>query len=131
MLAWHRHRQKRRTARRKLSVHEAGFNLEHLRELNADPHWFAQFLCTLRQNLIEERQRLHSTTEWQEPLHRVLHRLSGLACTIDAPGLLRICQEMELALERAPAGIGEHLERLQACLSALIEDVERSQADQA
>lgn len=128
-LAWHRLRQKREAARPGPSVCEAGFDLDHLSGLNANPHWLAQLLGALRHNLMEERQRLRSSSEWHEPLQQVLHRLKGLACTIDAPGLLRACQDVEQALECDPAGISEHLERLRACLGALLDEVERRLAD--
>jgi len=128
-LIWRRRRPECETARRKSLMYEAGFDLDHLSGLNADPHWLAQLLGALRHNLIEERQRLQSAAQWHEPLQQALHRLSGLACTIDAPGLLRACQDVEQALECNPAGIGEQLERLRACLGALLEDVERRLAD--
>lgn len=124
-LLWHRRPSACEATRRGPPVCEAGFDLNHLSGLNANPHWLAQLLGALRHNLIEERQRLQSCALWHEPLQQALHRLSGLACTIDAPGLLRACQDAEQALECDPAGLGEHLERLRACLGALLEDVER------
>lgn len=128
-LAWCRRWHKRMAARRSPPVCDAGFDLDHLSGPDANPHWLAQLLGALRHNLIDERQRLQTSAQWHEPLQQALHRLSGLACTIDAPGLLRACRDVEQALENDPAGIGEHLERLKACLSALLEDVERRLAD--
>ncbi|MFZ5957404.1 Hpt domain-containing protein [Pseudomonas knackmussii] len=128
-LLWRRRQPQCEATRRRPSVCDAGFDLDYLSGLNANPHWLAQLLGALRHNLIEERQRLQSSSEWHEPLQQALHRLSGLACTIDAPGLLRACQDVEQALECDPAGIGEHLESLRACLGALLDDVERRLAD--
>ncbi|WP_271409319.1 ATP-binding protein [Pseudomonas sp. Q1-7] len=105
----------------------AGFDLSHLEGLQgADPALLARLLGELRGNLLQERNSLLAPLPVNNPqaIGQRVHRLGGLACTIDAPGLMRACTDLQVAMEQGPAALHEQQARLLDTLDGLLRDIE-------
>lgn len=109
-----------------------GFDLSHLESLaGADSSLINRLLEELRRNLIEECERLQHplANSDDHAIEQFMHRLEGLACTIDAPGLLQACEGI-----RNAAGAGVDMAQAQAhlvrVLNGLLDDIKRRTAGQ-
>lgn len=103
----------------------AGFDISHVDGLTgADPTLLNRLLTELRSNLQQELAALRQPMAATE-VEQLVHRLSGLACTIDAPGLIRACLELEKAARRDDGTLQRQQERLLAVIGGLLTDVER------
>ncbi|CAN7408469.1 ATP-binding protein [Aquipseudomonas alcaligenes] len=93
------------------------FDLGHLEGL--DPTLAKRLLGELARNLEDELQRLATplSPERQDLIGQCVHRLSGLACTVDATGLLRACNALRQAGDDAP--------RLLRCQALLVAELQR------
>ncbi|AOE87583.1 ATP-binding protein [Pseudomonas sp. TCU-HL1] len=103
-----------------------GFDLSHLEGLQGiEPALLDRLLSELRSSLTQERQRLRTPLPADDPeaVGQVAHRLSGLACTIDAPGLMHACQGLQPALERGPAALHAQQSQVLASLEALLQQL--------
>lgn len=83
-------------------------------------------LQELRRNLEQERELLSAPLpDPPEFLEQWVHRVSGLACTVDSPALMRAC----LDLQRAARGSEQDLEAQRHAVLSVIErmlrDIER------
>lgn len=98
-------------------VPATAFDLGHLERLDAS--LVGRLLAELERNLEDELQRLATPLASNRPdlIAQCAHRLSGLACTIDAPGLMRACDALRQAGIDAP--------RLARCQAALVAELQR------
>ncbi|KQB31020.1 MULTISPECIES: ATP-binding protein [Pseudomonas aeruginosa group] len=103
----------------------AGFDLGHVQDLaGADPDLLNRLLVELRGNLREEQRSLRQPVA-ATAVDQLVHRLSGLACTIDAPGLIRACLDLEGAVQHGEAALQRQQAQLLAVIGDLLADVER------
>ncbi|MCR3766389.1 hypothetical protein K3Z80_23640, partial [Pseudomonas aeruginosa] len=75
-------------------------------------------------NLREEQRSLRQPVA-ATAVDQLVHRLSGLACTIDAPGLIRACLDLEGAVQHGEAALQRQQAQLLAVIGDLLADVER------
>ncbi|MDE3737350.1 ATP-binding protein [Pseudomonas resinovorans] len=104
-----------------------GFDLSHLEGLQGiDPALLDRLLTELRASLTQERQRLQSPLPADDPeaVGQVAHRLAGLACTIDAPGLMQACHGLSPALARGANDLRRQQAEVVASLETLLRHVE-------
>lgn len=109
-----------------------GFDLSHLEGLaGADPSLIRRLLEELHSNLREECQRLQqplADNNDDEAIGQFMHRLEGLACTIDAPGLLRACEGVRQAASQG-VDLDPAQAQLVAVLLGLLDDIRHRHPD--
>ena len=104
-----------------------GFDLSHLEDLAAaDPSLISRLLVELHRNLTEECQRLQQplANSSDEAIEQFMHRLEGLACNIDALGLLRACQGVRQAIGESVSVTVAQVHLL-SVLNGLLDDIKR------
>ncbi|HBO5500709.1 transporter substrate-binding domain-containing protein [Pseudomonas aeruginosa] len=105
-----------------------GFDISHVESLiGADPTLLQHLLAELRGNLQQERAELRQPVA-PAAVEQLVHRLSGLACTIDAPGLIRACLALESAVGHGEAALKRQQAQLLSVIDSLLADVERQLA---
>lgn len=85
----------------------------------------------LHSNLREECQRLQqplADNNDDEAIGQFMHRLEGLACTIDAPGLLRACEGVRQAASQG-VDLDPAQAQLVAVLLGLLDDIRHRHPD--
>lgn len=110
-----------------------GFDLSHLEGLaGADPSLINRLLEELHSNLNEECQRLQQPLADldDEAIGQFMHRLEGLACTIDAPRLLSACEGVRQAA-REYAELNHAQAHLLGVLNGLLDDIRHHPTDRS
>lgn len=104
----------------------ATFNLSQLEVFQNDPQLKERLLQELRRNLEQEHELL-STPLPNTPdfLEQWVHRVSGLACTVDSPALMRACLDLQLAARQGAQNMDGQREAVLSVIERMLRDIER------
>ena len=104
----------------------ATFDLSRLEGLQNDPQLKQRLLQELRRNLEQERELLSAPLpDTQDFLEQWVHRVSGLACTVDSPALMRACLDLQAAARQGTQEMDGQRENVLSVIERMLRDIER------
>ncbi|NNB44705.1 ATP-binding protein [Pseudomonas chlororaphis] len=104
----------------------ASFDLAYLEGFQNDPQLKERLFQELRRNLEQERELLSAPLpDTPDFLEQWVHRVSGLACTVDSPALMRACLDLQLAARQGAQNLDDQREAVLAVIERMLRDIER------
>jgi two-component system sensor histidine kinase EvgS len=104
----------------------ATFDLSQLEVFQNDPQLKERLLQELRRNLEQEHELLSAPLpDTPDFLEQWVHRVSGLACTVDSPALMRACLDLQLAARQGAQSLDEQREEVLSVIERMLRDIER------
>ncbi|AZD31741.1 ATP-binding protein [Pseudomonas chlororaphis] len=104
----------------------ATFDLSQLEVFQNDPQLKERLLQELRRNLEQEHELLSAPLpDTPDFLEQWVHRVSGLACTVDSPALMRACLDLQLAARQGAQNLDEQREEVLSVIERMLRDIER------
>lgn len=104
----------------------ATFDLSQLEVFQNDPQLKERLLQELRRNLEQEHELLNAPLpDTPDFLEQWVHRVSGLACTVDSPALMRACLDLQLAARQGAQNLDEQREAVLSVIERMLRDIER------
>ncbi|WDH34460.1 ATP-binding protein [Pseudomonas chlororaphis] len=104
----------------------ATFDLSYLEGFQNDPQLKERLLQELRRNLEQERELLSAPLpDTPEFLEQWVHRVSGLACTVDSPALMRACLDLQRATHEGEQALEAQRHAVLSVIERMLGDIER------
>ncbi|AZE25752.1 hypothetical protein C4K05_5349 [Pseudomonas chlororaphis subsp. aureofaciens] len=104
----------------------ATFDLSQLGVFQNDPQLKERLLQELRRNLEQEHELLSTPLpDTPDFLEQWVHRVSGLACTVDSPALMRACLDLQLAARQGTQNMDGQREAVLSVIERMLRDIER------
>ncbi|OLF51909.1 ATP-binding protein [Pseudomonas chlororaphis] len=102
------------------------FDLSRLAGAQHDPHLKARLFQELRSNLEQELDLLRTPLPADaQAIDQWVHRVSGLACIIDSPPLMRACVNLERAAHQDIHQLEAQRAELQNVIERMLREIER------
>ncbi len=102
------------------------FDVSQLQGFQDDPRLKERLLRELRSNLEQERDLLSAPLPTTPDfLEQLVHRVSGLACIIDSPTLMRACLNLQLAAQQGAQNLDAQHADLLSVIERMLRDIER------